>query len=73
MTHKIQCVTHGECEGTFVCIHITGDAAGLGFNREEPSEEKPFPDAWCDDCELIFAAHVGWNDESSKLTEIVLL
>ena len=73
MNDKIQCETHGESEKAFVCIHITGDAAGLGFNREEPSEEKPFPDAWCDDCELIFEAHDGWNDESSKLTEIVLL
>ncbi len=71
MTNKIQCETHGEREETFVCIHVTGDAAGLGFNREEPSEEKPFPYAWCDDCELIFEAHDGWNDESSKLTEIV--
>lgn len=45
----------------------------MGFNRNEPTEEAPFPDAWCDDCELIRAAHDGWNEESEKLVKIVLL
>jgi len=45
----------------------------LGFHSEEPSEEEPFPDAWCDDCNLIFQAHGGWNEESEKLVSISLL
>jgi hypothetical protein len=73
MANKIQCETHGECEETFVCSHLVGEAAGLGFNRDEPSDENQFPDAWCDDCELIRAACNGWNEESAKLTEILLL
>lgn len=73
MANKILCKTHGECEETFVCSHLVDEAAGLGFNRDEPTKENPFPDAWCDDCELIFAAHDGWTDESSKLTKIVML
>jgi len=56
-----------------VCSHLVGGTAGLGFHRDEPSEENLFPDAWCDDCEIIFAAHGGWNDESSKVAEIKLL
>jgi hypothetical protein len=27
-------------------------------------------DAWCDDCELIRAAHDGWNEQSKGLVEI---
>jgi len=50
-----------------------GEAAGLGFNRDEPTPENPFPDAWCDDCEIIRATHGGWNEESEKLTKITLL
>ena len=73
MANKIQCETHGECEETFVCNHLVGETAGLGFNRNEPSEENSFPDAWCDDCELIRAAHNGWNEESEKLATILLL
>ncbi|MFN2511622.1 MAG: DUF2199 domain-containing protein [Pyrinomonadaceae bacterium] len=71
MGNEIQCETHGECEETFVCSHLVGGAAGLGFNRDEPSEEDAFPDVWCDDCELIRAACDGWNEESEKLVEFL--
>lgn len=64
---------HGESQQAFVCSHLAGNTSGLGFNRNEPTEDNPFPDAWCDDCELIRAAHDGWNQESEKLTKIVLL
>jgi hypothetical protein len=73
MANKIKCATHGERSQTFVCTHLLGESAGLGFNRKEPTEEDPCPDAWCDDCELIRAAHDGWDEESEKLTKIVLL
>jgi hypothetical protein len=70
---KIQCETHGESQKTYVCTHLLGEAAGVGFNRNEPTADNPFPDAWCDNCELIRAAHEGWNDESQKLSKISLL
>ncbi|HEY7406392.1 MAG TPA: DUF2199 domain-containing protein [Candidatus Angelobacter sp.] len=73
MPDKIQCDTHGESWKTFVCTHLTGEVVGLGFNCNEPDDDNPFPDAWCDDCEIIRAAHDGWNEESEKLTKIVLL
>jgi len=73
MANKVQCATHGECQETYVCSHLLGESAGLGFNREEPTTDNPFPDAWCDDCELIRAAHGGWNEQSERLTRIALL
>ncbi|MBZ5507392.1 MAG: DUF2199 domain-containing protein [Acidobacteriia bacterium] len=73
MADKIQCNTHGECLKTFVCIHLLGESAGLGFNRNEPDEETPFPDAWCDNCEIIRVAHDGWDEESEKLAEISMI
>lgn len=73
MAKKIQCETHGECEETFVCSHLVGGSAGLGCNRDEPADGNPFPEAWCDDCELIRAACDGWNEESEKLVEFRLL
>jgi hypothetical protein len=69
----VQCNTHGETEQTFVCTHLVEETSGLGFNRDEPDEENPFPDAWCDNCELIHAAHGDWSDEAQELTKIVLL
>jgi len=73
MADTIQCATHGECRQTFVCTHLTGETVGLGFNRDEPDNENPFPDAWCDNCELIRAAHGDWNDQTESLIKIVLL
>jgi len=73
MADTIHCDTHGACEQTFVCSHLTEDLAGLGFNRDEPSEDDPFPDAWCDNCDLIFQAHEGWTDEAAELAGFRLL
>jgi hypothetical protein len=73
MADTIQCETHGESQEAYVCTHLTGDAPGLGFKSDEPDDENPFPDAWCDDCEIIRTAHDGWNEESEKLTKIVLI
>ena len=69
----MQCAAHGECLETFVCTHLLGETAGLGFNRNEPPTEHPFPNAWCDNCGLIRAAHNGWNEQSEKLAKLSLL
>jgi hypothetical protein len=34
MSKKVQCATHGESQENFVCTHLLGEAAGLGFNRK---------------------------------------
>lgn len=73
MTENVHCVTHGEAVQAFVCTHLTVETSGLGFNRNEPSDDDPFPDAWCDNCELIRAAHDGWSDEAQKLAKIALV
>ena len=73
MPDKMECATHGECWETFVCTHLLGESAGLGFNCDEPTEDNPFPDALCDNCDLIYKAHGGWTDESEKLVKISLL
>ena len=73
MADKVQCDTHGESEKTYVCAHLVGEETGLGFNRNDPTEENPFPDAWCDNCEIIRAAHGGWDEESEELASIRLL
>ena len=73
MADKIHCATHGESEPTYVCIHLLGDSVGLGFNRNEPTSDNRYPEAWCDDCELIREAYGGWSEQSERLTKISLL
>lgn len=73
MADTIHCDTHGETEKTYVCVHLTGEDTGLGFNRKVPSDDNPFPDAWCDDCERIREEYDGWDDVPDGLCKIVLL
>ena len=73
MADAVHCDSHGECDVTFTCSHLADGSAGIGFNRDEPTEEEPFPDAVCDGCDLILEVHGGWTDESEKLIEIRLL
>jgi hypothetical protein len=73
VSKTIHCHSHGENQQAFVCIHLTGESSGLGFNRDEPSEGNEYPDAWCDNCELIQAAHTGWDGVPEGLCEIVVI
>jgi hypothetical protein len=70
---SVHCVAHGESQQAYTCSHLLGGVHGLGFNSEPPSPETPFPNAWCDDCELIRAAHGGWNDKSEELASLSLI
>lgn len=73
MPDTIQCTVHGETAKSYVCTHLKDETTGRGFNRDEPSDQNPFPDAWCDDCEVIRAAHDGWDEVPEGLCKIVLL
>lgn len=73
MSDTIICDTHGERQRTYVCVHLSGGTSGLGFNAADAIADNRFPDAWCDDCEIIREAHGGWNEESEKLLKVVLL
>ena len=64
---------HGAAAKCYVCSHLAERSHGLGFNCRRPTKKNPFPDAWCDNCELIRAAHGGWDEESEKLTTIQLI
>jgi hypothetical protein len=70
---KVHCDTHGETNQTFVCAHLVGEGTGLGFNRNDPTDDNPFPDAWCNDCEIIREAHGGWDSTPDELTTIRLI
>lgn len=73
MPDTVHCSTHGETPKAYVCVHLTGESTGLGFNREDSSEENPFPDAWCDACEVLQASHGGWDSVPDDEQKIVLV
>jgi len=69
----VNCSIHGETQRSFVCTHLLGESTGMGFNRRSPSDEDPFPDAWCDNCEIIRAEHGDWDNVPEHLQSIALL
>jgi hypothetical protein len=73
MPDTVQCATHGETQQTFVCSHLAEGSNALGFNHESNAEESRYPDAWCDNCEVIRAAYGGWVDEAQKFTDVKLI
>src|SRR3954463_4130750 len=59
MSDLIICGQHGEGRATFVCAHmhrawLEGRAPEMVC--QEPTEDDPFPDAWCEKCEAEFQA-----------------
>jgi hypothetical protein len=73
MSETVQCDAHGEMPTTFVCIHLTGESFGMGFHCENDSGDKPYPDAWCENCEIIRAQHNGWDDVADDLCKVVVV
>ena len=69
VSETVHCDTHGETQQAFVCEHLTGESFGLGFNRNDATDENPFPDAWCDNCEIIRAAHDGSGGSSRRTVQ----
>ena len=70
----VQCDTHGETSGAFVCQHLLA-GSDLGFNTgvdpEKPDEISP--DAWCDDCESRLNEAGEWTDVLEKHAGIKLV
>jgi hypothetical protein len=73
MAGTTQCSAHDESRFALVCSHLVEPAAGLGFHFTDVENHDQFPDAWCDDCELIRHAHRGWNLGSKNLVKVVPL
>lgn len=73
MPDTIHCATHGETPKAYVCNHLPGESYGLGFERDEPSEEDPWPDAWCHACESLRISHNGWDNVPEDLCKFVVL
>ena len=58
--NQIECATHGRSTEAYLCRHLI-ENVGLEFHRDDPSAEKPYPDAWCHACEKIRRRAGGWD------------
>jgi len=68
----IRCDQHGATHEAFVCKHLVYGKY-LGFFCDLDDRTNPYPDAWCNGCELIRLEHDGWTDATEDLMEIALV
>jgi hypothetical protein len=71
----VQCSTHDYRRIAFVCQHLNFNTK-VGFEESfktfegmELLDDDDFQ-AWCDDCETVRVAEVGWNDNTLEFAKI---
>jgi hypothetical protein len=67
----LHCSTHGDSPATYVCEHLADNAAQR-WHCAYPSQDKPWPDAWCDRCNVEFLKQGEWNEANEGLNNIKL-
>jgi hypothetical protein len=61
---KIQCGSHGESDGAFVCTHLVeGEQRGFNWGVNPQDPDALSPDAYCDACDAALDAAGGWTPE----------
>lgn len=71
---KVECSTHGECSGAFVCQHLAaGEDLGFYWGYDPENALDPYPDAWCRSCEAEVERLGEWTDEAAAKADIKLV
>lgn len=68
---KIECPTHGEAHVAYVCGHLAHEPKQRWF-CDYPSEENPWPDAWCGACNQEFRKYGEWNEKNEQILNVKL-
>ena len=68
----LHCSTHGEAQVTYICEHLAENAAQRWY-CDYPSQDNPWPDAWCSRCNAAFLKQGEWNEKNEGVANIKLL
>ena len=69
---SIECPTHGPSPETYICEHLAQNGRQR-WHCAYPTEDNPWPDAWCDLCNAEYLKHGEWNDENNGSIKIKML
>jgi hypothetical protein len=69
---KITCGYHGDAYAAIVCQHLL-EGSGSGFFCEQPTDDDPWPDALCRECDDYFRAFPEWHQEPDALTRLAVV
>lgn len=70
--NAIQCAEHGEATAAYVCEHLAQNPKQRWY-CDYPSEDDPWPDAWCQRCEAEFSKEGAWNENNEGAAKIKLV
>ncbi|MDR2188600.1 MAG: hypothetical protein LBE62_11220 [Azonexus sp.] len=68
----IQCTEHGEATATFICEHLVANPQQRWY-CDYPSEDNPWPDAWCGECDAEFEKEGEWNEKNECAANIKIV
>jgi len=69
---QITCDVHGSASPAFVCAHLAANPVQR-WHCDDPTDENPWPDAWCDRCNDVYLRDGEWNDDNSREIELKIL
>src|SRR5262249_12981286 len=69
---QVTCDVHGQATTTFVCTHLAADPVQR-WHSDYPSDDNPWPDSWCDRCNVAFLREGEWNDRNADGIELSIL
>lgn len=71
-TDQLCCDIHGSAPATYLCVHLA-DNPVQRWHCTYPSEDNPWPDAWCNSCQKLYLREGEWNDKNEGEAELSIL
>jgi hypothetical protein len=68
----IQCATHGQATATYICGHLFSNSKQHWIS-DFPSEDEPWPDAWCERCDVEYLKKDEWNETNQSCLQLRLI
>jgi hypothetical protein len=66
---QINCSEHGEANTAYVCEHLIANPVQQ-WHSDYPSEDSPWPDAWCSACNAEYLKEGGWSERNEDKVSI---
>lgn len=71
-SNEVSCSVHGKASVTFVCSHLAANPLQR-WHCDYPTEDSPWPDAWCDQCNEAYLRDGEWTEENSGCLDLKIL
>ncbi len=70
--NPFQCTEHGKANAAYICEHLAMNPEQQWY-CDYPSEDNPWPDAWCELCDTEFQKEGEWNEKNDNFLKIKMI